>query len=505
MSPEQNRDNEKSDLHRSSEESVSTPKREHQQRQTLDLHSPQVLVLHAVSSETVNLVLKGLMPEVAHVASDYLYELVRDNHTLARARLGEMYFGTAPFTISQTQTYTLGAGDAREISHKIIIAPDSKHDTGVVELQRSVASPGAVNVSIFLALVASERRWDWVNSIGALLGRNDLTALFVHAPAEQIEELDSEVRVTKLTPLISVKTLPRERSYLRQDPSSMAEDTHKRKASWVPTSMYCSLPVYSEERAILKILAPKHHDAVIASGLLRVADNFTRSQTDIRADRLQAISERLALPLLVEFKKELEIGEVEESYEDEWEQTSVESEAGALSGDTDETHESQQPEAFEQDAYYGASEEFSPDGEGQEFVDPCESDADCSDEEQHIDPADPEDESIVVISGLPSNEGVFSLFYRSGAELNGGAVLDVGENFNPHVQVFGVEFEEELNQLSAKQTARRWEVVSRMGAIVGSTVCPEEIQLSLDLARSSDGKRFGVDVLADRLAVYVKK
>lgn len=505
MSPEQSRENDRNAAGGSQDQSAERVDRADTGLQRLDLNYPQVLTLNGVSSAIVKVVLKELMSEIADVASDYLYDAVKNNHTVSRAKLSEMYFHNTPFTINQTQAFTLGEGGACENWHTVMIVPDGQDDACVVQLQRSITDPGAIDLSFLFTWTPLENRWDWVKVIGSSMGRDDLLALFVRAPAEQIEEYENGLRVTQLTPLISLNTVPPERSFPIHDMSDIVEDMRKRSASWVPSTIYCALPSYSEERFILEMVAPQHHDAAIASGLLRVADNFTRRQTDIRTERLNHIGKKLPIPLCVEFRKRLEIGMFEECDENESGENSHESQGGMSREDAGEPSDSQEREGLETGASYGASEEAPAEGEEQDFVNPVEFDPDVSDEGHMLDPSEPEDGSVVVISGLPSNQGAFSLFYRSGAELNGGGVLRVGEQFNEDAPVFGVEFDRRAKPLSQEQIARRWHLVSRIGTIVGSDVDPTEIQLSLDLGASSDGRRFGVDVLARRLAVYVKK
>lgn len=435
----------------------------------LDQHAPQVLTFSGLSHDSITSLLQSLMPEIGAPLREELLGAILERRELDGACVLESYFNETPLSIHQTRTIHIGEGASEEGGYEILILRHSDDEPHAIDLRHSHQHPGSIDCHILLSFSDHKLRWDLVDSAGTFLGRDDLSALFEKATPEQIQD-NGKLRITLLTPTISISTLPPSISEAAEALSPQPPDLLGAPRAWLPTSIQCSDTGYSEQHAVIERLAPEQITGLVESGLLNTADFFVGHHSTLKPRNLERAARKLPFQVTVEFKRSIELADdAEEEEEDD-----VSGEHAGSDDISDESH----PEV----------------------------DSTLSETVEEGSTSDPRVQSSVIISGLISPLGECSISYRSWREELALMGVSKSDSVGEDLCTFGIDFHPQSEPLRPQEVALRWKFLRDVGRIINSPISKREVRsLFQDFAGDVDAIEYGVDLTTQRLLAHFRR
>lgn len=469
---------------------------------------PVSLQVDGVSLEAFQQIMRRLFPEVPSSLAHYFYKVSETGETIDANETLDSYFSDQHIEVSQSSTFILEDQKCFQVEHSVRML--RLDDEGPLPIELSAREPGesGINVRIVFAWLKDDAPWARVDEIGAILGRPDISELFLKASPEQSSLLPSGVVATSLTPSISLQAVTPE----SPADAPPVEPDLPRRGKWAPHSVQCASTLYSERNEILSAVMPEHAREIIDSGVLNTAENFADNHSLLALHRLVRAATKLSLPIQLDFNRWVCLGEpVEEADE----QTSSDNQDDGDAPDSERTEQAEREPSTDQGDDELLEEVKEPEAttSSEEDDDGIESDDDDESSVNDELTADAGDaardkviESSVSIQGIPSALGECTLTYRTHAATLGGTILVHDNSFDLSAHTLGIEFEGEGQTPPGRAMQQRWRLIERLGDILNTPVHSASIKRTLShFNNHPTSLRHGIDLALGRLTIFVHK
>lgn len=279
---------------------------------SLSTEMPYTLALRDISRDALDRILHELAPDLAHIVSGELCDLVDEGRCFKGEQVRAKYFSSAPISIHQYRTFVLNKEHAPiEQLHSVkIIDERCQPENPTLELFKlGSRSPLSARFS-FDCLPISER-WDLVNRIGSLVGIADAAASFQKAPREAEHACSTGSTMLEVAPGAILETLSTTQPL--PAPKALA-DRQRGQSSWTIDSLEYSQPDYEEQGALLKLIDPREFQPVrdrnlLSSLLLHTARMYATQEGEISLSKLGRASRHISEPLTLTFERWMVLGD----------------------------------------------------------------------------------------------------------------------------------------------------------------------------------------------------